>query len=751
MQESKYFYNGIPLSKYCKDNDINISTIRSRIWKKKQSKKYENYTEQEIVDMVIEAYGSAIKYMYKGIALRQYCLDNGINIGTINSRINNLRKQNEELSNDELVILAMEEFDNKNFRFFYKSVPLKEYCESHPEINYNTIRTYINREKEKNPELSDEELIEQYLDKEHKGIYKYYYLGIPLKQYCDENNLSYRNLITYMSRYRNTDNFKGLSDDEFVETIMDQYQPFEPKYLYKGLTLREYCIQNDLSYYSVVSFVKRRLAKGSTKSIDDLIDEGIKTINRYGIIYYYKGIPLKDYAEQNDLNASSIRCAILRKQLRSNKPLQEIINECVESYQKFSIKYYYNGIPLLTYCNNIGLNYNTIIQRYLYEYADKTDIDIDETIKQIVDYYIEHPPLKTKYYFNDQSLTKFCDVNGYPYLAIWRRIKTLESKDNLLNNDQIIVSAIKKYEDRLEINKISEIFDKLKSNKKNDISEIKNICTFLKIDFENVNDLVSMDFSYNQAINMIWYFSDKKTSNDYKMITDKKIKDIFTLIDNLKNSKKDIEQFELYDLIGIYKSELYDSRNEILLRQKKYIYKTLHSLCNGYEIKVNNSNYEDFESEIKYYLLMVINRTNLNIYGQMIKYMDLTVKGYFRTYLKKYRKQNNSLSLDDTKYSSDKGTRKEKSRIDYISDPNNPYETTENTLFSSDMMKVLSSLSPEDLSLIMLKYQENYSDEDLSNHFNLTLDEIKQKEIEILSLLKNDDGVKVLRKTRKDN
>lgn len=751
MQESKYFYNGIPLSKYCKDNDINISTIRSRIWKKKQSKKYENYTEQEIVDMVIEAYGSAIKYMYKGIALRQYCLDNGINIGTINSRINNLRKQNEELSNDELVILAMEEFDNKNFRFFYKSVPLKEYCESHPEINYNTIRTYINREKEKNPELSDEELIEQYLDKEHKGIYKYYYLGIPLKQYCDENNLSYRNLITYMSRYRNTDNFKGLSDDEFVEAIMDQYQPFEPKYLYKGLTLREYCIQNDLSYYSVVSFVKSRLAKGSTKNVNDLIDEGIKTINRYGIIYYYKGIPLKDYADQNDLNASSIRCAILRKQLRSNKPLQEIINECVESYQKFSIKYYYNGIPLLTYCNNIGLNYNTIIQRYLYEYADKTDIDIDETIKQIVDYYIEHPPLKTKYYFNDQSLTKFCDVNGYPYLAIWRRIKTLESKDNLLNNDQIIASAIKKYEDRLEINKISEIFDKLKSNKKNDISEIKNICTFLKIDFENVNDLVSMDFSYNQAINMIWYFSDKKTSNDYKMITDKKIKDIFTLIDNLKNSKKDIEQFELYDLIGIYKSELYDSRNEILLRQKKYIYKTLHSLCNGYEIKVNNSNYEDFESEIKYYLLMVINRTNLNIYGQMIKYMDLTVKGYFRTYLKKYRKQNNSLSLDDAKYSSDKGTRKEKSRIDYISDPNNPYETTENTSFSSDMMKVLSSLSPEDLSLIMLKYQENYNDEDLSNHFNLTLDEIKQKEIEILSLLKNDDGVKVLRKTRKDN
>ena len=748
MQESKYFYNGIPLSKYCKDNNINISTIRARIWKKKQSKKYKNYTEQEIVDMVIEAYGSAIKYMYKGITLRQYCLDNGINIGTINSRINNLRKQNEKLSNDELVILAMEEFDNKNFRFFYKDVPLKEYCENHPEINYNTIRTYINREKERKPELSDEELIEQYLNKEHKGIYKYYYLGIPLKQYCDENNLSYRNIITYISRYRNTDNFKDLNDDEFVEAIMDQYQPFEPKYLYKGLTLREYCIQNDLSYYSVVSFVKRGLAKDSTKSIDDLIDEGIKTINRYGIIYYYKGIPLKDYAESKNLNASSIRCTILRRQLRSDKPLQEIIDECVESYQKFSIKYYYNEIPLLTYCNSIGLNYNTVIQKYLYEYADNTDMSINEAIKQIVDYYIKHPPVKTKYYFKEQSLTKFCDTNGYPYLAIWRRIKTLEGKGDLLYSEQIIEAAIKKYEDRLQIDKINEIFDKLKNGKITSINEIKDICDFLKIDIENVNDLVNMDFSYNQAINMIWYFYDKKTNNDYKIITDKKIKDIFSLIDNLKNYNMSIENFCLYDLIGIYKSELYDSRNEILLRQKRYICKTIFSLCRNYGIKVNSSNYEDFESEIKYYLLIVMNRTNLNIYGQIIKYMDLTVKGYFRTYLKKYRKQYNSLLLNEAKYSSDKGTKKEKSKIDYIADPDNPYEKAENTTFSSDMMQVLSTLSPEDLSLIMLKYQENYNDDDLANHFNLTIDEIRQKEIEVLSLLKNNNKIKVMKKKK---
>ena len=309
-----------------------------------------------------------------------------------------------------------------------------------------------------------------------------------------------------------------------------------------------------------------------------------------------------------------------------------------------------------------------------------------------------------------------------------------------------MASAIKKYEDRLHIDKINEIFDKLKNNKISSIDEIKDICNFLKIDFENVIELVNMDFSYNQAINMIWYFSDKKTNDDYKMITDKRIKDIFYLIDNLKNPNMNIENFELYDLIGIYKSELYDSRNEILLRQKGYIYNTIFSLCNNYDIKVNSSNHEDFESEIKYYLLMVINRTNLNIYGQIIKYMDLTLKGYFRIYLKKYKKQNNSLSLDDAKFSSDRGTRKEKLIIDYLADPDNSYEKTENTSFSSDMMQVLSTLSSEDLSLVMLKYQENYSDDDLANHFNLTIDEINQKELEILSLLKNNDNIKSLKK-----
>lgn len=73
-----------------------------------------------------------------------------------------MKKKDKTLSNDELV---MEKFNNQNFRFFYQGMPLKEYCEKHPEISYSTIKGYISRKKAKYPNLTDIELIEKYLQK----------------------------------------------------------------------------------------------------------------------------------------------------------------------------------------------------------------------------------------------------------------------------------------------------------------------------------------------------------------------------------------------------------------------------------------------------------------------------------------------------------------------------------------------------------------------------------------------------------
>ncbi len=637
MQESKYFYKGIPLSKYCKDNKLNLKTIRAKILQKKNNPKYSNYTEQQIVNMAVESYGLGTKHMWRGMSLRQYCQKNGINYDTITSRIEKLKKENPSLSNDELVTAALEKFQSKNYHFFYEGIPLKDYCEKHPEINWQTIRSFIYSELEKNPNLPVEDIIELYLKKEHKGRYKYYYCGMPLIRYCEceENNIKYDSIMAYIKKHKKEDIGIDLSDDEYIEIIMDLYEPFKLIYQYNGLSLRQYCQQHSLSYYGIKTYVRRKLMKYPNLDINDLIEEGINTVNRYGIIYYYNGVPLKDYCKEHGINIDSIRSSILAKKNTTDIPLQEIVNECVYKYEK-----------------------------------------------------------------------------------------------------------------RLHIKKIYNLFEKLKKIKNISYDEQKKACELLKINYDNVIDLIQMNFSLNQAINIIWYFSDRKDNNDNKLISYKKISEIFDIINKIKNvDETEIMNFELYDLMGIYKSELYDTRIAMLIKQKNYLRKIIWILCQEYNIQLTKYNFEEFENEIKTYFMVVINRSCSNIYGQIIKYIDLTIKGYFRTYLKSQKQQMTCISLDEVPFNNEKETNNAKTRLDYIESKN--YDDVNKNNFSEKMMTILKTLSKSDFYFIVLKFQEEYSDEELANYFQMNIDEVKENEIRILSLLKDNPNIKVLKKQNK--
>lgn len=307
--------------------------------------------------------------------------------------------------------------------------------------------------------------------------------------------------------------------------------------------------------------------------------------------------------------------------------------------------------------------------------------------------------------------------------------------------------ALEKYEKKLQIEKITSVFEKLKYGNFKSIEEQKEVCELLKINYDNVMDLIGMDFSLNQAINIIWYFSDRKDNNDNKLITDKKVREIFDMIDQIKNAQDTkIINFELYDLIGIYKSELYDTRNAMLIMQEKYLFKIIWSLCKEYDIQITKDNFEEYENEIKTYFLMMINRSHLNICGQIIKYMDLTVKGYFRTYLKKQKQQMTYISLDETPFNSERANKNAKTRLDYIE--SKLYNKIDKDSFSDKMMKVLETLSKDDFSFILLKFQEEYSDEELAKYFHLTIEEIEEKEVRILSLLKDNPSIQQLKKIK---
>lgn len=49
---------------------------------------------------------------------------------------------------------------------------------------------------------------------------------------------------------------------------------------------------------------------------------------------------------------------------------------------------------------------------------------------------------------------------------------------------------------------------------------------------------------------------------------------------------------------------------------------------------------------------------------------------------------------------------------------------------------------------IMLKFQEDYTDIELARTFKLTIDEVKKREIKILSTLKDSPNVQVFKKLK---
>lgn len=197
-------------------------------------------------------------------------------------------------------------------------------------------------------------------------------------------------------------------------------------------------------------------------------------------------------------------------------------------------------------------------------------------------------------------------------------------------------------------------------------------------------------------------------------------------------------------MIGIYKSELYDTRGEILISKQRYIIHVIRSLSREYNFDLNKNDFEDFESEIKLYLIKAINHICLNTEGQVIKYLDLTVKGYFRSFLKKYKSQTNNASLNDSKFSKDRNEKNTTTKIEDIAAPNDIFSNSLESSFSEEVVQALSCLSEEDFLFVHLRFQENYSEFELAEYFDINIKEVKSREATILSLLKDTPKLQTL-------
>ena len=98
-------------------------------------------------------------------------------------------------------------------KYFYNGEPLIEYCKKHPEFKYNHLTKYISVELKKDPPRTAQELIDEFINKEHKTYTRYLINGMSLNRYCELMNISYDSVSKAISRARKDPKYKDMDDD----------------------------------------------------------------------------------------------------------------------------------------------------------------------------------------------------------------------------------------------------------------------------------------------------------------------------------------------------------------------------------------------------------------------------------------------------------------------------------------------------------------------------------------------------------
>ncbi len=618
------------------------------------------------------------KYYHQGISLRQYCEANSINYDTIKRRIKNLKEKNPNLSDEELVSYVLNPDNYHDYKYYHQGISLKQYCEANS-INYGMIKWRIKNLKERNPDLSDEELVSYVLNPNNYHDYKYYHQGIPLKQYCEANSINYGTITKSIRnlKERNPD----LSDEELVSYALnpDNYYDYN-KYYHQGIPLKQYCKANSINYSTIIARISALRIENPDLSDEELV--------------FYALNP-DDYRDYN--------------------------------YRDY--KYYHQGIPLKQYCEANSINYGTITKRIRNLKERNPDLSDEELVSYALnpDNYHDY-----KYYYEDTTLSAYCAKYGYAYTTIVRKYMKKKQELPEINDEEIMRLVVEEYrlekERRDKLNKIRDIFHDLEVNQ--DRETVGAYCSFLGIDFERVQELKNAGYTTYQAVSMIWYFSDQQDEKNRKMLS----KNRLTEIEILANS--DLSTPDTYSLICLYKCHIVDTREILWNRYLKINRKMIAEILGR---KLSLEQYHDLLNELQVCTLEVIDKTYSNIGGEVINYLKKTIEGTLLNYVRKnisYTK-----SLDEDVYEN-------KKTIDFV--VSKPVATDEP--FSEEMINVIGTLPKEEIQFLLLRFQENLSYDELAKRFGVLIEDIQEKEMSILSkieetLYQNEDSL-ILKKVK---
>lgn len=417
----KYFYEGKTLDEYCEEHGLNVDTQRNRI--KSYSDEHPNLPIDEVIKTVLSTCGKVFyKYEYDGKSLADYCRENELIYATMVDRVINLKKSNPSLTDDEATRIAVEEFNDRGIKYFYDGMPLVDYCRLHPEYNYISIRIYVMRKLEKNPEANVQEVIDSYFLVEHQKRTYHFVDGISLYAYCEQNGIVYNSIIKSLSKMRKMPEYSSLTEEERLKIALENYQTYVGCYLYyKGITLFSYCKENNYSYNTVYNYIFALMKEHHDITLEEAMESAFASIKRYGIKYYYKGEPLIEYCRKKGLNEKTVRNRVTNSVNKTDTTVEEAISEAISYYERK--KYYDDLKKVFQYLKENSFIDEEVLRKIL----EFLNIDYENVMELLGCYNNLSSIVNIIWYFHDNEEDKKLSISRETFQEVVKTAKELKN------------------------------------------------------------------------------------------------------------------------------------------------------------------------------------------------------------------------------------------------------------------------------------------------------------------------------------
>lgn len=465
-----------------------------------------------------------------------------------------------------------------------------------------------------------------------------------------------------------------------------------------------------MSYTAILSRIAKIKNENRKLSNDEIVKAAIEDYTDSRCKYYYSGMSLKKYCEKTGYSYQAIVTKIINL---DEQAAQKVISDYFKSKpKKPRPSYKIEGISLRKYCEKYNYTYPTVktyIQNIKKMNPELTD---NEVAIKAIKYYEENHISKEKYFYQGERLVDYLGRKKCSYKTFLGYLNNYQVEDPANLSTEIVEQCLSK----CRAKEVRDLFKKLQttSNEK----EIFAIATELSISKESLNLLIEADFTPRQALNFVWYFGTEK---------DKKISITKERIEVIINTKANSDM-ELSELFGYYKSGVEDTRNILIEKCYRPCKSILNKLIKRYYLAKDKDFCEELNSQMILSIYDFIERSNSNNMGHIVNYMNRMIKGELTRKILAYFIKKKQLSLNKEIYSYSETTYQDKLKYK---------ESVNSEFISEELLEKILTLEEVAQQIIVLRYQKEYTYEEISIRLGLTVSEIKEFETEALLSLKN--------------